>query len=233
MTNHNLGSKKIIKDVIIVGVVVLIIWVGLQVIFGTANPFYVVSSGSMLPTLEVYDVIVVRGNTPFEDIKRGDIIVFFSPAKYEKYLNGEPGGEERVIVHRVDLIMEDDPKIVRTRGDNNPSSIQGIDFPITEKEYIGIVEYTVPQVGYITKILQPPVNYVIIAIIIGVMIMRHFTKKKDEVVFQHTAKKDEIESDSKDIPDISADKEYVEKTEEPKESKSDNLDHTKPEDDMR
>tara|TARA_B100000029_G_scaffold497262_1_gene564666 strand:+ start:227 stop:928 length:702 start_codon:yes stop_codon:yes gene_type:complete len=233
MTNHNLGSKKIIKDVIIVGVVVLIIWVGLQVIFGTANPFYVVSSGSMLPTLEVYDVIVVRGNTPFEDIKRGDIIVFFSPAKYEKYLNGEPGGEERVIVHRVDLIMEDDPKIVRTRGDNNPSSIQGIDFPITEKEYIGIVEYTVPQVGYITKILQPPVNYVIIAIIIGVMIMRHFTKKKDEVVFQHTAKKDEIESDNKDIPDISADREYVEKTEEPKESKSDNLDHTKPEDDMR
>ena len=211
MTDDNLGSKKIIKDVIIVAVVVLIIWVGLQVIFGTANPFYVVSSGSMLPTLEVYDVIVVRGNTSFEDIKRGDIIVFYSPAKYEKYLNGEPGGEERVIVHRVDLIMEEgDPKIVRTRGDNNPTSIQGIDFPITEKEYIGIVEYTIPQVGYVTKILQPPVNYIIIAIIIGVMIMRHFAKKKDEVIFQHTAKQDEEESDNKDTPDVTLDKEYVE-----------------------
>ena len=73
MTNHNLGSKKIIKDIIIVGIVVLVIWVGLQLIFGTANPFYVVSSGSMIPTLEVYDVIVVRGNIPFEDIKRGFI----------------------------------------------------------------------------------------------------------------------------------------------------------------
>ena len=219
MTDDNLGSKKIIKDVIIVAVVVLIIWVGLQVIFGTANPFYVVSSGSMLPTLEVYDVIVVRGNTPFEDIKRGDIIVFFSPAKYEKYLNGEPGGEERVIVHRVDLIMEEgDPKIVRTRGDNNPTSIQGIDFPITEKEYIGIVEYTVPQVGYITKVLQPPVNYIIIAIIIGVMVMRHFAKKKDEVIFQHTAKQDEEESDNKDTPDVTLDKEYVEELNDVKDS---------------
>ena len=230
MTDDNLGSKKIIKDVIIVAVVVLIIWVGLQVIFGTANPFYVVSSGSMLPTLEVYDVIVVRGNTPFEDIKRGDIIVFFSPAKYEKYLNGEPGGEERVIVHRVDLIMEDDPKIVRTRGDNNPSSIQGIDFPITEKEYIGIVEYTVPQVGYITKILQPPVNYIIIAIIIGVMVMRHFAKKKEEITFSYTAKKDEAESENNEIPDIGVDKEYVEKTDEPHESEMDNSNDTKSED---
>ena len=76
MTNHNLGSKKIIKDVIIVAVVVLIIWIGLQVIFGTANPFYVVSSGSMLPTLEVYDVIVVQGNSPFEDVKRGDTVSY-------------------------------------------------------------------------------------------------------------------------------------------------------------
>ena len=125
MTNHNLGSRKIIKDVVIVGIVVLIIWICLTVIFGTANPFYVVASGSMLPTLEVNDVIVIESNTAFEDIKKSDIIVFFSPAKYEKFLNGEPGGEERVIVHRVDLIMEDEPKIVRTRGDNNPSSIQG------------------------------------------------------------------------------------------------------------
>ena len=67
MTNFNLGTQKIIKDVIIVGIAVLIIWVGLYAIFGTSNPFYVVSSGSMIPTLEVYDVIVVESHTPFED----------------------------------------------------------------------------------------------------------------------------------------------------------------------
>ena len=249
MTNRNLASnstKNLVKDVIIIVIALAVIWIGLQVIFGTANPFYVVSSGSMLPTLEVYDVIVVQGNSPFEDVKRGDIIVFFSPAKYEKFLNGEPGGEERVIVHRVDLIMEEgDPKIVRTRGDNNPSSIKGIDFPITQKEYIGTVEYTIPQVGYITKILQPPVNYIIIAIIIGVMIMRHFAKKKDEVIFQHTAKQDDIKSDDIksddiksddiksddiDIPDVTIDKAYVEKLDDVKDSDFNSKD-TKTEDD--
>ena len=225
MTNFNLGTQKIIKDVIIVGVAVLIIWVGLYAIFGTSNPFYVVSSGSMIPTLEVYDVIVVESHTPFEDIKKSDIIVFFSPAKYER-------GEERVIVHRVEQIIEEDPKVIKTRGDNNPRSIQGTDFPITEREYIGKVEYTVPQVGYVTKILQPPVKYIIIAIIVGVMVLKHFAKKK-EVTFQHTLKDDEIKSENNEISDIALDKEYVEKTEEPKESKLDNLDDTKSEDDTR
>ena len=215
-----MGSQKIIKDIIIVGIIVLVIWIGIQVIFGTPNPFYVVSSGSMLPVLQIYDVIVVQGNTTFEDVERGDIIVFFSPAKYER-------GEERVIVHRVDLIMEDDPKIVRTRGDNNPKSISGTDFPITEREYIGKVEYIIPQVGYITQILQPPVNYIIIAIIIGVMITKHFlSKRQDEITFQHTKskddtkiednaltlKQDEVKSENDGIADIKLDKEYVEKS---------------------
>jgi len=201
-----LGSQKIIKDIIIVGIVVLVVWVGLQVVFGTSNPFYVVSSGSMIPALQVYDVIVVEGNTSFQDVEKDDIIVFFSPLKYDK-------GEERVIVHRVQLIANDDPKIVKTKGDNNPGSISGTDFPITEREYIGKVEYIIPQVGYVTQILQPPVNYIIIAIIIGVMIVKHFSKKKkEEVTFQYTSKENEEESKNTEILNIDVDKEYVEKS---------------------
>lgn len=201
-----MGSQKIIKDIIIVGIVVLVVWVGLQVVFGTSNPFYVVSSGSMIPALQVYDVIVVEGNTSFQDVEKDDIIVFFSPLKYDK-------GEERVIVHRVQLIASDDPKIVKTKGDNNPGPIAGTDFPITEREYIGKVEYIIPQVGYVTQILQPPVNYIIIAIIIGVMIVKHFSKKKqEEVTFQYTSKENEKESKNTEILNIDVDKEYVEKS---------------------
>ena len=58
----------------IIVVAIAVIWLGLQAVFGTANPFYVVSSGSMIPALEVYDVIVVEGNTPFEDVGKGDIL---------------------------------------------------------------------------------------------------------------------------------------------------------------
>jgi len=181
------SSKNLIKDIVIIVVAIAVIWLGLQAVFGTANPFYVVSSGSMIPALEVYDVIVVEGNTPFDDVKKGDIIVFYSPKLYEQ-------GKERVIVHRVSLEMGEDPKIVRTKGDANPSSIAGTDYPITEKEYLGKVEYVVPQVGYITQILQPPINYIIIAVIIGVMIVKHFaSKEKKKTEFQFT--KEDVSND--------------------------------------
>ena len=181
------SSKNLIKDVVIIVVAIAVIWLGLQAVFGTANPFYVVSSGSMIPALEVYDVIVVEGNTPFEDVEKGDIIVFYSPKLYEQ-------GKERVIVHRVSLdLSTDEQKIVRTKGDANPSSIAGTDYPITEKEYLGKVEYVIPQVGYITQILQPPINYIIIAVIIGVMVVKHFAdKEKKKMKFQYTKDSSEV-----------------------------------------
>ena len=186
------SAKSLIKDVIIIVVAIAIIWLGLQAVFGTANPFYVVSSGSMIPVLQIYDIIVVEGNTPFEDVKKGDIIVFYSPRLYEQ-------GQERVIVHRVSLLMGEDPKIVRTKGDANPSSIAGTDYPITEKEYLGKVEHVVPQVGYITQILQPPINYIIIAVIIGVMVVKHFAGKgKKKIEFQYTKDKS-VDDDSNDV----------------------------------
>ena len=194
MSIDNLGSsaKSLIKDIIIIVVAIAIIWLGLQAVFGTANPFYVVSSGSMIPVLQIYDVIVVEGNTPFQDVKKGDIIVFYSPKLYEQ-------GKERVIVHRVSLLMGEDPKIIRTRGDANPASIAGTDYPITEKEYLGKVEHVVPQVGYITQILQPPINYIIIAVIIGVMVVKHFAgKEKKKIEFQYTKEK-LVDEDSSNI----------------------------------
>ena len=216
--------KNLVKDVIIIVVAIAVIWIGLQVVFGTANPFYVVSSGSMIPTLEVYDVIVVEGNTSFEDVKKSDIIVFFSPAKYEL-------GEERVIVHRVDSILSEDPRIIQTKGDNNPRSMKNIDYPITEKIYLGKVEYIIPQVGYITKILQPPVNYIIIAIIIGIMIMKHFVKKKEEIVFQHTAKEEEEKLTKSEIADVGLDKEYLDQPDNLEDIKEDTFQDPKPNED--
>jgi len=148
-------SKNIIKDLLIVAIGVIAIWIGLQLVFGTENPFYVVASGSMIPNLMVYDVLVVQGHALFEDVQIGDIIVF-----------DRPTGHDRVIVHRVVSITDDDPKIVRTKGDNNSASIPGTDFPISEKEYIGTVQYVVPQIGYVTQILKPPTNYILIVLVI-------------------------------------------------------------------
>ena len=162
-------SKGILKDIMIVAIGVVVIWVGLQVAFGTQNPFYVVASGSMVPVLQVYDVLIVQGHEPFEDIQVGDIIVF-----------NRPSGHDRVIVHRVAAIIDDEPKTIRTKGDANPASIPGTDFPITKEEYIGKVAYTIPQIGYVTQLLKPPMNYIIIVIVIGVMVVKQMSKKKNE-----------------------------------------------------
>ena len=175
-------SKGVIKDIIIVGVGVLVIWIGLQVAFGTQNPFYVVASGSMIPVLEVYDVLIVQGHEPFEDIETGDIIVF-----------NRPSDHDRVIVHRVVSILDDEPKTIRTKGDANPASIPGTDFPITEEEYIGKVAYILPQVGYVTQLLKPPINYLIIAIVIGIMVVKQISKRKKEKELPFT---DPLDSDN-------------------------------------
>ena len=158
--------KSIVKDIIIVAVCVAVLWIGLTAYFGAQNPFYVVSSGSMYPELAMHDIIVISGHEPFEDVKIGDIIVFDRPKDHD-----------RVIVHRVVAVVDDDPKTLRTKGDNNQRSIVGTDYPITEKEYIGTVVHVIPQVGFITQILQPPINYIIIAVIIGVMVIRQIYKK--------------------------------------------------------
>ncbi len=187
-------SKGVIKDIAIVVIAVIVIWIGLQAAFGTQNPFYVVASGSMIPALEVYDIIVIQGHEPFEEVLVGDIIVFDRPSDHN-----------RVIVHRVESILSEDPYTVRTQGDANPSFIRGTDYPITEEEYIGKVAYVIPQVGYITQILKPPMNYIIIAIVIGIMIIKQFTGKKKEV--EDIVSK-EILKELSDIGKIEADSEY-------------------------
>jgi signal peptidase len=183
----------------------------LQIVFGTQNPFYVVSSGSMIPELQVFDVLVVQGNDPFDSVKVGDIIVF-----------DRPSGHDRVIVHRVAAIIDDDPYTIRTKGDANPASIPGTDFPITEDEYIGKVAHVIPQIGYITRILTPPINYIIIGIIVVVMIVKQIAKGKKErelvsdVDFDLLSKNNSEESPSKfdDLDKIPKDKEYTDISEE-------------------
>jgi len=184
-----------VKDIIIIVTCVAVIWIGLTAYFGAQNPFYVVSSGSMYPELAMHDIIVISGHALFEDVKIGDIIVFDRPIDHDK-----------VIVHRVVAVVDDDPLTLRTKGDNNQNSIVGTDYPITEEEYKGTVIHVIPQVGYITKILQPPINYIIIAVIIGIMIIRQIAKKynKKDLIINDV---DEFKSDEK-IDYFLNDKEY-------------------------
>jgi signal peptidase len=158
--------NKALKDIIIIIIGVVVVWLGLRAAFATENPFYVVSSESMVPTLNVYDVIIVKNGSTFDDLKVGDIIVFHSPSDYD-----------RVIVHRVVKIQSGSEKIITTKGDNNPASIPGIDYPISKREYIGKVVFVIPKLGLVSKALTPPINYIIIGIILAMIFISKLNDK--------------------------------------------------------
>jgi len=165
-------DPKKARNCIIIGIILSVtlpFFIGGQIVFGTENPFYIVSSGSMTPALQVFDLLVVQSNDAFESVEVGDIIVFYRPA-----------GQERVIVQRIVEITDNDPFTVRTKGDANPASIPGTDFPITEEEYIGKVAYVLPQIGYITRIFTPPITFIIQAIILSIPVILHIKFRKDK-----------------------------------------------------
>ena len=55
-----------------------------------------------------------------------------------------------------------------------------MDIPITQKNYIGKVMFTVPQIGIIPTILKPLVNYIIMAVIAGLLIASFVKSNKKQ-----------------------------------------------------
>jgi signal peptidase len=195
------NKKKDIKVIIIISIIFVVAFIVLRVVLVDTNPFYVVASGSMVPVLNINDLIVVWGKGSgytFDNAKVHDIIVFKAV---------DPTENNRTIVHRVVHIFQKGdtlfgnsafnnlcepmimPKtapdrIIMTKGDANNCSIPLIDIPVTKQNYIGKVILTVPQVGLIPTILKPPVNYILMAIIAGLLVVSFVrgNKKEEEQV---------------------------------------------------
>jgi signal peptidase len=167
--------KKEIKYAIIIAVGITILFLGIWFAFGVLNPFYVVVSGSMIPKLNINDFVIINHNIPFNSLKVGDIIVF------KTYGTDPDSGQHMIIVHRVAEIITDQSnghKVIRTKGDANPDSIPGVDYPIFQQNYIGKVDYVIPKLGIITNILHPPTNYILIVFILGGLI--YYLRKKNQ-----------------------------------------------------
>ncbi|MBI2127000.1 MAG: signal peptidase I [Thaumarchaeota archaeon] len=156
------------REFISLGVLALIVvggWAGLITALGTSTPFFVVSSGSMIPALKVGDVIVIKGGGEVKSLQAGDIIVFKNP------LN-----PERVIVHRVFRIVNtDDGGGVITKGDNNPTQDNWL---VRPTHFLGKVLLTVPYIGFAAIWLSPPLNYVIMIAIISFVVAIEFRPKR-------------------------------------------------------
>jgi signal peptidase I len=204
-TKNKDNKRKDIKIIIIIVVIFAIAFISIRTILADSNPFYVVASGSMIPVLNVNDLIIVwakDNSTSFTSANIGDIIVFKAP---------DPREENKTIVHRVSAIIENgndvtgdvllcapiaineiiQEKTILTKGDANECSIPGIDFPITEENYVGKVVYTIPQIGIIPQMLKPPVNYIIMAIIAGLLVFSFVHGSKNDKQQEKEKLKDE------------------------------------------
>lgn len=140
------GLKKIIKIVINGFTVVLLVILAL-IIYGKVcvtfsrklypNYFgytvFEVASGSMKPTLDINDVILIK--TGNENIKKGDIIAFED--------------NKTIITHRV-LYIDGERFIVK--GDNNNTA----DKPINKKQIIGVMIKRYPRLGLWKKVVTDP-----------------------------------------------------------------------------
>ena len=147
--------KPVVKALINIVVIILgmaVIYFGFTFALGTNTPFYVVSSGSMVPSLTIGDIIIVNGGIDFDEINAGDIIVF-----------NEPKYGSKVIVHRVKEIHEASTRQIITKGDHN---FAPDDWVVTSEDFLGGVIFTIPRVGYLTTALAPPMNYLLIMMVV-------------------------------------------------------------------
>lgn len=167
--------QTILLAVIVVGSVVAF-WFGVQVAFRTQYPLLTVASGSMSPTLNVGDLIVVQGVLNASDLKagpnpEGDIVVFRSPRT-----------EGELIVHRA---VHKEPHeglwYIQTKGDasTNPSpdiwsgtgTWNGM---ISERLLIGRVVGKAPWLGYVPLYIRTPSGMILIIFLIILIIVAEY-----------------------------------------------------------
>ena len=165
---------------------ITIVGLCIAVIFALGFPpkFYVVVSESMIPTLRTGDAILISSDdatcSSFDCLKVGDIIVF-EPNTRAK--DSQPG---EIIVHRVQGIGldADNQRVLRTKGDANPNSIETVDYPITENQYVGKVIYVIPYLGVIlmyldllARVFIQPVLYIIIGAVVATALLLEYQKR--------------------------------------------------------
>lgn len=124
---------------------------------------YVVMSGSMLPTIQVKDIVVTK-KVPEEKLEVGDIITFISP-------DTRFGGIS--VTHRIIEKYYDESigsYSYRTQGDNNNIADSVL---VPNKNILGKVILKVPKLGYLQDILSSKGGLIIVVLIPCLVILSY------------------------------------------------------------
>jgi len=130
----------------------------------TDSPLMVVSSGSMVPVLNVGDIIIVRGVDP-QTVTVGTIIIFHSPYEYDM-----------PIVHRVIALLNDGGSLFfETKGDHN--GVQD-GWRVPAENLMGVYVMKVPYIGLISLELRGPLGITLIILLIALIILVEYSESK-------------------------------------------------------
>ncbi|RLF42764.1 MAG: signal peptidase I [Thermoplasmata archaeon] len=148
-------KKEKIFNIILIVVVSLFVLSFIIIPFADkSSRWYIVTSGSMEPTLKVGDVVFVS-DADADEIKVGDIINFY---------NGE---REYTITHRcVEIIKKGNETFFKTKGDANEENDT---FLTSQDALIGKIPYAkifghvvyakVPRLGYISSFVHTKIGF--------------------------------------------------------------------------
>ncbi len=169
-----MSSKRGFGKALIYVLIIVVVVIGAQFVLTEAfgsSPFYVVVSGSMTPTLEVGDIVVMQ-SVPFNNIHVNDVIIYNRPLP-------TGGCGDLVVVHRVVGISSDGGLI--TQGDNrasNPHPDEPTEWPYVHADCVrGLVVVVVPYIGKVSMLFPPPTNYILVAIILIFIFISEFRRK--------------------------------------------------------
>ncbi len=152
---HNEVAKLIMLAVLVISISYGG-WAALRFTLATEHPVLVVVSGSMVPTLNVGDIIFIKG-TPVEKTSVGTIIVFHSPREYDT-----------LVVHRVvQKVNSGEAVYFKTKGDFNRYTD---DWTVPEDYVVGTFAARIPYIGIVVMRLREPAGTALIVFLIILLI---------------------------------------------------------------
>lgn len=126
---------------------------------------FIVISGSMIPTLDIND-LVVSMKVKQEELKEGDIISFVQ--------------ENQVITHRINKIIEENGEICyETKGDNNNTIDDNL---VKYEDIMGKYIFKILKIGYIVRNLQTQIGIIIVITIIFIRELYVRNKESKEII---------------------------------------------------
>jgi signal peptidase I len=178
-----------VKTGIMLGIVVIAFfafWFGIRLALATEYPLLAVASPSMVPTLNVGDLIVVHGISNASEVythyENGDIIIFHTNIPGVGP-NLWPGRPEELIVHRaVEKTVKFDSYVGRnvtyftTKGDNNAiaDTWPGTGDGVPEYYIVGKVVGTIPWIGNIPLYIRTTEGIITVVILVILVFFAEF-----------------------------------------------------------